>query len=159
MEALQAYLADLQAIKRGEIYMLYELDEYLKSDMLDDYWYDDAMFVCEDIIREFSENEWNELMQMIPKEDMQWNIRLVECLGDINNQYSIDCIAIMLSEDNDDLFVYCVDSLRDMDISLLHIDDIKKIMCKAKQMLEKSTLPTKKVLGTFIEKMDGLKEK
>lgn len=139
--------------------MLNELDEYLKSDMLDDYWYDDAMLICENIIRGFSKGEWNELMQMIPKEDMQWNIRLVECLGDINNQYSIDCIAIMLSTDNDDLFVYCVDYLRDMDVSLLHIDDVKKIMCKAKQMLEKSALPTQKVLGTFIEKVDELIKK
>lgn len=33
--------------------MLSELDEYLKSDMLEDYWYDNLLFICEDIIQEF----------------------------------------------------------------------------------------------------------
>lgn len=136
--------------------MLNELNEYLKSNMLDDYWYDDALFVCEDIIREFSDVEWNELMQMIPKEDMQWNIRLAECLGDIDNPHAIDCITVMLNMDDDDLFVYCADSLIDMDISLFHIDDVKKIRSKAKQMLENSTVLTKSMLETLMEKIDSL---
>lgn len=147
---------DLQVIK--EKYMLNELDEYLKSDMLEDYWYDDALFICEDIIREFSDAEWNELKDIIPKEDMRWNVRLVECLGDINNQYTLECIIKMVNTNNDDLFIVCVDVLRDMDISLLHLDDVKKIVNKAKLLSEKSTLPVKKVLEVFIERIDGLQE-
>lgn len=136
--------------------MLNKLDEYLKSDMLIDDWYDNVLFLCEDIIQEFSDVEWNELKEMIPKEDMQWNIRLVECLGGIYNQYAMDCVLIMLNNADDNLFVYCVDSLRNMDISLLHIDDMKKIKNKAKQLLGKSTPPEKVVLEAFIEKVDGL---
>ncbi len=39
--------------------MLTELDEYLNSNISDDYWYDEALFICEDIIREFTDDDWN----------------------------------------------------------------------------------------------------
>lgn len=135
--------------------MLNQLDEYLKSDMLDDYWYDDALFICEDIIRKFSDEEWRKLKDMLPKEDMCWNIRLVECLGDINNQYAAECIVKLLNTDNVDLFIACVDSLRDKDMSLFNINDLQGIACKVKALIGQSSLPVRKVLQSFIEKTEN----
>lgn len=133
--------------------MLTELDEYLNSNITDDYWYEEALFICEDIIREFTDDDWNKLKDMIPKEDMRWNIRLVECLGDIQNEYAIECIITMLSINNNDLFISCIDSMRDMNIHL-HNDDLQIIVCKAKSLLDESTPPVKKVLQSFIEKVE-----
>lgn len=130
--------------------MLRELDEYLKSDMLEDYWYDDALFICEDIIREFSDDNWKELEVDIPKEDERWNIRLVECLSDIDNEYALNCIMKMADTDNERLFITCVDSLRDRNISSLQLDDMKN---KAKLLLEVTSLPNKKVLEAFIQRV------
>lgn len=87
--------------------------------MLEDYWYDNLLFICEDIIQKFSLTEWNKLKNIIPKDDIRWNIRLVECLGDINNQHSIECILEMLNINNNDVFISCADALRDMDILLI----------------------------------------
>lgn len=77
-----------------------ELNEYLISDMLDDYWYDDALFVCEDIINEFTDEEWRKTQSEIPSADDRWNMRLVECMGDINDLRSIECIMKLTNTDN-----------------------------------------------------------
>ena len=90
---------------------------------------------------------------MIPKEHMRWNIRLVECLGDIQNEYAIECIIKMLSINNNDLFISCIDSMRDMNIHL-HNDDLQIIVRKAKSLLDESTPPVKKILHSFIEKVE-----
>lgn len=132
--------------------MLSELNDYLKSEMLDDYWYDSALLLCEDIINEFSEDEWKELFNIIPKEDIRWNIRLIECVSDINNQHSIECIFKLLSIEDDEIFIACVDALRDKDVSLIPRDIVNEIVNKSKILDEKATLPVKKVLQKFIEK-------
>lgn len=132
--------------------MLSELNDYLKSDMLDDYWYDSALLICEDIIDEFSEDEWKELLNIIPKVDIRWNIRLVECISDIDNQYSLECILKLLSIEDDEIFVACVDALRDKDVTLVPRDIVNEIVNKSKILDEKATLPVKKVLEKFIDK-------
>lgn len=131
--------------------MLNELDKYLKSDMLEDYWYDNVLFICEDIIQKFSFTEWSRLKDIIPKNNIRWNIRLIECLGDINNQYSVECILKMLNIDNDDVFIACIDALRDMDMSLLNKEIIKELKRKAELLLKESILPVEKILKKFIE--------
>lgn len=144
--------------------MLYELDMYLKSSMTEDYLYDSALFICIDIINEFSVTEWNKLNSMIPKKDMRWNIRLAECLGGINNKYSFECILkIIITCNNDlfitcnnDLFIACIDALRDMDISLLYKTDLEKLRKKAMLLLKESSLPAHKILKLFIKKADSL---
>lgn len=118
--------------------------------MQEDYWYDNALFICEDIIQKFSCTEWNKLKDIIPKDDTRWNIRLIECLGDINNQYSIECILEMLNIDNNDVFISCVDVLRDMDILLIDEENIKKLKERAELLLKESTLPVQKILESFI---------
>lgn len=122
--------------------------------MLEDYWYDNLLCICEDIIQKFSLTEWNKLKNIIPKDDIRWNIRLVECLGDINNQHSIECILEMLNINNNDVFISCVDALRDMDILLIDEKNIKKLKRKAELLLKESTLPVQKILEKFIENID-----
>ena len=142
---------------KEELNILNELDKYLKSDMLEDYWYDSTLFICEDIIQKFSSTEWDKLENMIPKEDICWNIRLAECLGDINNQYAIECILKMLNTGNDNVFIACIDALRDMDMLFLGKDKVKQFKEKAEILLQESTLPVQKILEVFIKKADNLK--
>lgn len=132
--------------------MLKELSEYLNGDMSDDYWYDDALFICEDILKEFSDKEWNELLSVIPNETVTWRIRLAECLGDIHSPFELQCIMKMINSENNDLLVACVDSLRDMDISLLKETDKIEIMNQVKSLMEESSPPIKKVFEIFLKK-------
>lgn len=43
--------------------LLDELNVYLQGkNMNDDYWYDNALFDCQDILEEFSTDEWKKLI-------------------------------------------------------------------------------------------------
>lgn len=134
--------------------MLSELNEYLNGDMSDDYWYDDALFICEDILKEFSDDKWKELLRVIPNENVRWKIHLAECMGNIENPYELQCILKMINTDNDDLFVACVDSLRCMDMSSLNELDKKEIQNQIKSRMEKSSPPVVKVFEEFLKKWD-----
>lgn len=105
--------------------MLSELNEYFNGDMSDDYWYDDALFLCEDILKEFSDDAWNELLKAIPNESIKWKIRLAECLGDIKEPYDLQCIMEMINKDNNDLFVAWNDSLKDIGVASLPEIDLR----------------------------------
>lgn len=59
---LQIYSPDLIVVKEKN--MLKELNKYLKGNMSDDYWYDDAIFICEYIINNFSDDDWEKVKKI-----------------------------------------------------------------------------------------------
>ena len=119
--------------------------------MLDDYWYDSALFVCEDILKGFSDDEWEKLLEAIPNESVEWKKRLVECLGGLESPYELECIIRILDNANDDLLVACIDSLRSIDISTLQ-GGVKKNIAEQVKSLNKrnNSLPVKRVLEDFL---------
>lgn len=133
--------------------MLDELNVYLNgNNMSDDYWYDEALTICMDILKEFSDVEWIELLNKIPNANVVWKIRLAECLDDICSPYDLQCIIKMINTNNNDLFVACVDALRCMDISYLKETDKNEIINQINLLMEDSSPPVKKVLESFLEK-------
>ncbi|MCJ2385087.1 hypothetical protein ACL36S_01720 [Lactiplantibacillus plantarum] len=101
--------------------MLAELNIYLKGNMSVDYWYDEALFICEELLEKFSDDDWEKLIEESSKESDEWKKRLVECLGYLHNSYELRIILNFINTDNKDLFIACVDSLRSMDL-----DDLDK---------------------------------
>lgn len=134
--------------------MLYELMKSLDEDSLDDYWYDFEILECEEILRELTDSEWSELIRAIPEKSARWNIRLVECLGDIHNGYEMECIKEMLCVPNEEVFVACVDTLRDMDIGLLPGNIVKDSKNRARNIRGKTdSLPEQLILDKFLKKV------
>ncbi|WP_434777415.1 hypothetical protein [Neisseria sp. Ec49-e6-T10] len=132
-----------------------ELNIYLQGKNInDDYWYDNALFVCQDILEEFSIDEWEKLIDDIPKENDIWKKRLVECLGSFHNSYELRVILKIINTENKDLFVACIDSLRCLD--LLKLEDIQKksILKNIEELLISSTDPVKKILEEFLKKIN-----
>ena len=131
--------------------MINNLSNYLKREMLDDYWYDSALFVCEDILKGFSDDEWKELLEAIPNENIEWKKRLVECLGGLESPYEMDCIIEIITTDDEDLFVACIDSLRSIDTSTMDESIRKDIIKQVEKVIEEnSSSPVKKVLEEFL---------
>ncbi len=132
---------------------MYSLYDYLGSEMLDDFWYDDAILFCEDILKSFDNKDWEELYNIIPKQSNLWKKRLVECLGDINSEMALLCIFI-LSKDNDkDIFIACIDAIKDKNIPIEYKDEIKFIVMKVKKIRKKCSVFEKIILDDFIKKM------
>lgn len=132
--------------------MLSEINEYLSGDMSEDYWYDDALFICEDILKDFSETKWEELSKVVSNENIRWKIRLAECMGNIGSCYELQCILKMIETDNEDLFVACVDSLRSMDMSTMNEVTKKEIQNQIKSRMKISSPPVVKVFEEFLKK-------
>lgn len=132
--------------------MLNEINEYLSGDMSEDYWYDDALFICEDILKGFSESEWEELLKVIPNENIRWKVRLAECMGNVGSLYEIQCILKMIDTDDEGLFVACVDTLRSMDMSSIDVTAKDEIQAQIKSQMETSSPPVVKVFQEFLKK-------
>lgn len=138
--------------------MLEELNVYLRGNTSDDYWYDNALFICEEILIEFSDNDWESLMKILPLEDDQWKIKLAECLGNIHNNYEVKCLLELIETTNNDLFIACVDSLRNIDLSSINNSEKKVIIDKVNYIKENnSSSPVKKILEDFLKKCQILK--
>lgn len=133
--------------------MIKELNLYLDGEMSDDYWYDEAISICEDILKQFSKAEWNELLELIPSNDNVWNLRLVECLGNINQPYDLSCILKMINTDNYDVFTVCIDSLREVDLSLIPQNEKELIRDRIMHKIEVSSLPVQKMYESFLKKL------
>lgn len=133
--------------------LLDELNVYLQGDNVsDDYWYDNALFVCQDILEEFSDEDWINLIAMIPNETNRWKKRLVECLGGADTSHELRIILDIIDTRDDDLFVACIDSLRGMDLSGVDSSVKPSLKKKIENMLADASLPVKKVLENFLEK-------
>lgn len=132
--------------------MLNEINEYLSGDMSEDYWYDDALFICEDILKGFSEDKWKELLKAIQNENIRWKVRLAECMGNVGSSYEIQCILKMINMDDEELFVACVDTLRSMDMSIMDMATKNEIQAQIKSRMEISSPPVVKVFEEFLKK-------
>lgn len=134
--------------------MLEELNVYLKGNTPDDYWYDSALFIYEEILMELSGNNWERLIETLPQEDVKWKIKLAECLGELGNSHEITCLLELIKTDNNDLLVACIDSLRSIDLSNLNSSEKGVLVDKANYLIKNnSSVPVKKVLEDFLAKI------
>ncbi len=81
-----------------------------------DYWYDCAIVESTEMLSKFKESDWKCLLGDLANKPIFWKIRLVECLGDLNNSYELEVILYLINTDDNNLFNSCLDSLRSMGI-------------------------------------------
>lgn len=137
--------------KKGVFLMLNEVEEFLKGDLPDDHWYDDALFLCEDLLKKFSDMEWETLILKLQQYDVKCQIRLAECLGDIGSRYSVEILLMLVQTENRDLLVSCIDALRGTDISLLSSEEKCSLIKTAKKALINCSEIEKKIISSFLE--------
>lgn len=124
-----------------------ELDELLTHEVTDDAWYDDGVFIAQEIIENFSANDWKELLKCFMSKNISWKKKLVYSFCDNNNLNEVYIIVQLLLNSNDDeLFEICIDSLRNFDKKVLIstfneypylLQDIKIKILKIKSPFEK----------------------
>lgn len=118
-----------------------------------DYWYDCAILEATEILKQFSQKDWDLLLKLLNFQPLFWRKRLVECLGDLRNQYELKVILSIICTDNEDLFITCIDALRGLDLSVLNSE--KKQLLQRTQGILKATnsLLSKQILTEFIYKI------
>lgn len=126
--------------------MYNELDELLLEEITVDSWYDDGFSIAQDILNQFSNDDWQELSNEVLKKDLDWQKKLVYCIDNqvIEEELNIICKLILI--DDEELFEMCIDALRAFDNELGHsfinknpqiiIEVEKKLILQAMQRKE-----------------------
>ncbi|SEH84176.1 hypothetical protein SAMN02910265_02994 [Ruminococcus flavefaciens] len=85
------------------------------------------------MLNSFSDEEWMELFEKIDNYSEKAQMHCVECLSDIDNRNSLLLILKLSDTPNRELFVTCVDSLRNMDLSSLYQSEKEHLLKRVKE--------------------------
>lgn len=128
------------------------ISQFSKEESSDDYWYDIGVIHASELISDFSEKDWNELMKHIDEKNDMWKKRYVYCLGDNNNTWELNAVLKIIDTKDDELYVMCIDAFRDMmNEENKDIIQSQKNIDRAKKMILQSGVATKTILEQFLK--------
>lgn len=129
-------------------------NELLLEETTVDSWYDDGFSIAQDILNQFSNDDWQELSNEVLKKDLDWQKKLVYCLDNqvIEEELNIICKLILI--DDEELFEMCIDALRAFDKELGHsfINKNPQIIIEVEKKINITGNATKGVLEDFLRK-------
>lgn len=138
--------------------MFDEFDKYISEfaveDFAVDYWYDEGVDIAENMLHEFSNNDWKSLLEIIPKRTVEWQKLLAYCMHDGNDLNQLAVLLKLVGTEDSELFEIVVDSLRGFTSkeSLNLIQNNLQVVSKIKELLPKAGETTKRVFEEFLKK-------
>lgn len=136
--------------------MYKELDGYLSVFFTDDYWYDEGFQIAREMLEEFSDNDWENLLSDILSKSIDWQVRFAYCVdSDINDEAVIKSLVLLCDIESEELFETCIDSLRVI-VNSENIDVISNneiIIQRVEKMLPKCGVATRRIFEDFITKV------
>ncbi|PEA39349.1 hypothetical protein [Bacillus wiedmannii] len=132
--------------------MYEELNEILSENSSEDSWYDDGFMYAQELLNDFTDKDWRKLFQSINDKNDKWKIRLAYCIDDDLGINGLELLLNMLDE-SDEVVETTIDSLRSFN-SEEHkkmIVSNSRVIDTAQKLLEKASLPVKKVLEDFLK--------
>ena len=76
------------------------------------YWYDEGVEIAQDIISNFTDKDWEQLLKKLPKQNMEWKKKLAYCLYNDKNKYELLTLIELLHTEDKELLEIVLDSLR-----------------------------------------------
>ncbi|WP_252238069.1 hypothetical protein [Clostridium sp. VAP51] len=134
--------------------MYKELDKLLLEETTVDSWYDDGFSIVQDILKQFSSDDWNKLYNEVLNKDLDWQKKLVYCLDNQVIEEEFNIIYKLILIDNEELFEMCIDALRAFDNELGHsfIKKNPQIIIEVEKRMNTAGNVAKKVLEGFLKK-------
>lgn len=137
--------------------MFDEFDKYILDfaveDFAVDYWYDEGVYIAENMICEFSNNDWDLLLEIIPKRTVEWQKRLAYCMHDGDDLKQLSVLLKLVGTDDSELFEIVVDSLRSFTskecLNLIQADS--QVVLKIRELLPKVGETAKRVFEEFLK--------
>ena len=94
------------------------LDHLLSEDCTIDSWYDEGVSFAHELLDEFKDVDWSNIISISKNRNTEWKKKLVYCIhGDYNQ--GLDLIKEFLRINDTELKEMCIDSLRDYDALIL----------------------------------------
>ncbi|MBN0989739.1 HEAT repeat domain-containing protein [Amphritea pacifica] len=91
--------------------MFSNFDKYLGTSFSIDYWSDEGISHAAEIVSEFTEKDWEELISSFPKQSENWLVRCAESLGDVENNSSLDTLLNLLNSQSEEVQIAALDSM------------------------------------------------
>ncbi|MBC6135258.1 hypothetical protein HB825_10475 [Listeria booriae] len=132
--------------------MFDELNKILSEDSSEDSWYDDGCIYAEELLGNFTDDDWKKLMTTIKSKNDKYKIRLAYSVEEDTGMNGFNLLLELLDED-DEVAEYAIDSLRSFDgesYKKLIMSD-KTITDKAENLLNSASLPVKRILEAFLQ--------
>lgn len=135
--------------------MFEKLDKYIKEFAIEDfevdYWYDEGVSIAEDMLQKFENNDWESLLQVLPKRTIGWKRRLAYCLHDSGDLRQLETLLVLIDTDDTELFEISVDSLRSFKDNQVIMKNKNQIIKKIETLMPKVGVATKKVFQEFLQ--------
>ena len=134
--------------------MYKELDKLLLEETTVDSWYDDGFSIAQDILKQFSSDDWENLNNEVLNKDLDWQKKLVYCLDNQIIEEELNIIFKLIIIDDEELFEMCIDALRAFENELGHsfIKKNPQIIGEVKKRMNTVGNVGKKILENFLEK-------
>ena len=134
--------------------MYKELDKLLLEETTVDSWYDDGFSIAQDILKQFSSDDWENLNNEVLNKDLDWQKKLVYCLDNQIIEEELNIIIKLIIIDDEELFEMCIDALRAFENELGHsfIKKNPQIIVEVKKRMNTVGNVGKKILENFLEK-------
>lgn len=132
--------------------MFDELNKILLEDSSEDSWYDDGCIYAEELLENFTDDDWEKLMTTLKNKNNKYKIRLAYSVEEDTGMNGFNLLLELLDED-DEVAEYAIDSLRSFDkepYKKIIISD-KTITDKAENLLKNASLPVKRILEAFLQ--------
>ena len=139
--------------------MFTNFNEYLKEFESDDYgvdyWYDEGFSIAQDMLSEFSSDDWVKLEEGLLYASIGWKKRLAYCLHNNNNMQELSILLELFNTEDIELLELVVDSLRGFDTKECKrlIQKNSLVVTTVKEKIKCSSPIIAKVLTDFLIKL------
>lgn len=115
-----------------------------KKVIIDNYWYDVGFLEVQELLNNFSNDDWIKLEKMLPDSGLHFKRNLAYCLEGSNVDNELKILFKLLEIDDEELTEICIDSLRDFSTNDIRVNITNRIDLKT--ICEKLLKDNKKVV-------------
>lgn len=121
----------------------------------EDFWYDVGVISASEMLSKFTDEDWENLLNELPKQSLAWKRKVVYCIDNNNNPYELKCLLALANTEDEELFEMSVDSLREFinEKNLNLIKEEKILVDKVEKLVETAGVATKRILDEFLIKI------
>lgn len=106
-----------------------EFDKFIAVDFSVDQWSDHSMDIATSIVKDFTADDWQKLLEVLGRRDGTWREKLAQSLGEVRSDAAFHCLCLLLDTADTEVFVAAADSLREFDSlasAPLDIEELKQ---------------------------------
>ncbi|WP_434778227.1 hypothetical protein [Neisseria sp. Ec49-e6-T10] len=128
------------------------LFDFLDENSSEDFWYDYAFMQAQELLANFTDEDWEKLAYNLKDKSDVYKIRLVYCIDEDNGMNGFNLLLDLLNENNK-VVEYVIDSLRSFNSERYKklINSNKQIKDKVEALLKNASLPIKMILEAFLK--------